>query len=559
MLPLHTRFARNLVWINGAVPAVLLLWDAWHGQLGANPVNFAIRTTGLLSIIFIVLMLAVTPLRQATGQDTLIPHRRTLGLYAAIYAFAHFLIFFWWDRERNVGSTLHEIATRRYIWFGMTALLIFIPLTVTSTAGMIRRMGSAKWKALHRLVYVAAIGAIVHYLLVNKVVKTQAIVAASLVGLFLAWRVVASHVMLRRAYNKLKASAAAAPARPKFWSGQLKLARVFRETPEVRTFRFVPPMGKMLPFDYLPGQYLNLSLNVDGRRVNRSYTIASSPTRAGYCEITVKRETAGTGSRHLHDMLKVGDSVAVSAPAGRFTFTGESADSVVLIAGGVGVTPLMSKLRYLTDLAWPGEIYFLFIARTECDIIFRRELDELQQRHPNVHVTVSLTRAADTWPGERGRLRRELLTRTVPDLTRHEFHLCGPDAMAAEARTLLKQLGVPDEKVKYESFTPPSRGDAVPTADFAPAVPSDDASLTFANSGQIIDSPDDQSVLELAESRGIELPYDCRSGICGTCKLRLITGHVRMEIQDSLTPADQAAGLILACQARCLDAVTVEA
>ena len=137
-----------------------------------------------------------------------------------------------------------------------------------------------------------------------------------------------------------------------------------------------------MPFDFLPGQYLNLSLMVDGKKVNRSYTIASSPTRVGYCELTVKREERGLASRHLHDAVREGSLLDVSAPAGRFTFTGVEAESIVMIGGGVGITPLMAKIRYLTDLGWPGEIHLVFAVKTESDIIFRDELDYLTAAVP---------------------------------------------------------------------------------------------------------------------------------------------------------------------------------
>ncbi|MGN6725098.1 MAG: ferric reductase-like transmembrane domain-containing protein, partial [Tepidisphaeraceae bacterium] len=119
----NARFGKFLVILNGAVPAALLAWDAWHGQLGANPVNFAIRTTGLLALIFLLLSLAISPVKQLTGWNALVHVRRNLGLYAFFYAAAHFGIFFWWDRARGVGSTLHEIYARDYLWFGTAALL----------------------------------------------------------------------------------------------------------------------------------------------------------------------------------------------------------------------------------------------------------------------------------------------------------------------------------------------------------------------------------------------------------------------------------------------------
>ena len=552
----NARFARLVVWVNGAVPGAILVWDAFHGQLGANPVNFAIRTTGLLALIFLIGSLTISPLRQITRFDALIPHRRILGLYAAFYAFAHFGIFFWWDREHDIPSTWHEIVQRKYIWFGMTALVIFIPMAITSTSGMVQRLGPKAWKWLHRLVYVAAIAGAIHYLNIGKFPSTQSMVFAAIFASLLVYRVVASHVTLRLAYDKL-VKAPAVQVKPKFWSGPLKLARIFRETPSVQTFRFVPTAGKSLPFDYEPGQYLTLHLVVDGKKISRSYTIASSPTRQGYCEITVKREDMGISSRHLHDVLKPGDTVNVAGPAGRFTFTGDESKSVVLIAGGVGITPLMSKLRYLTDLAWTGEIYFIFVGRCEQDIIFRSELMELQKRHPNLHVTLTLTRAEADWTGDRGRLTAEMLKRLIPNLPAHEFHICGPDAMADETRKLLASSGVPEHMVKFESFTPPSRGDGVDASE-APAAPSAEASVTFERSGKSVEATGD-SILELAESQGVPIDFDCRSGNCGTCKIRLKAGHVAMETQAGLSPAEKADGLILACQAKALDAVIVEA
>ena len=114
----NLRFARLLVLVNCAVPAVLLGWDAWHHQLGANPVNFAILTTGLLALIFLVLTLAVTPLRKLSGWNWIIFARRTLGLYAFFYASCHFLIFFCFDRSFSVSSTLSEMVKRQYLIVG---------------------------------------------------------------------------------------------------------------------------------------------------------------------------------------------------------------------------------------------------------------------------------------------------------------------------------------------------------------------------------------------------------------------------------------------------------
>jgi sulfoxide reductase heme-binding subunit YedZ len=117
-----SAFAKIVVAMNCAVPAVLLVWDAWHGRLGANPVRFAILTTGLLTLIFIMLTLAITPLTQITSWSWLAPFRRILGLSAFFHACLHFFVFFWFDRAASVSSTLSEIAMRNYLVVGIVGL-----------------------------------------------------------------------------------------------------------------------------------------------------------------------------------------------------------------------------------------------------------------------------------------------------------------------------------------------------------------------------------------------------------------------------------------------------
>ncbi len=122
----------------------------------------------------------------------------------------------------------------------------------------------------------------------------------------------------------------------------------------------------------------------------------------------------------MHDTVKEGDLLTIAAPAGRFTFTGADATGVALLAAGVGITPLMSIVRYLTDQNWGGQIYFVYSYKTERDIIFREELEALRRRFPNLHLTLTLTRADGTqWDGATGRIDATLLTRVIPDLTEY--------------------------------------------------------------------------------------------------------------------------------------------
>jgi ferredoxin-NADP reductase len=357
------------------------------------------------------------------------------------------------------------------------------------------------------------------------------------------------------------------------WSGVLRVAQVARETPSIKTFRLVEPSGAPLPFDYLPGQFMNVEVEpTPGAVLKRAYTIASSPTRQAYAELTIKREAQGKVSQFLHDGVTAGDLLKVSAPYGAFTFTGMDEDSIVLIGGGVGITPLMSVLRYLTDRAWPGEIYFLYSARSTEEFVFRDELAYLQRRHPNLHVLATMTRSEGTdWMGPEGQLTKELLQVTVPELQKRRIHICGPPPMMAAMKEALTALGVPAEKIHTEAFGPASLpADRLPPA---PPTPAEAARLaatrpgttpvkalvvpvtapntiTFARSGKSAALPAGTTVLEAAEAAGVDIPWSCRIGISGTCKVRLLQGSVTMAVEEGLPPEDKAAGFILACQAK---------
>ena len=243
------------------------------------------------------------------------------------------------------------------------------------------------------------------------------------------------------------------PARTGLWKGQLRVAAIFRETPQVMTFRLRDPKGGPIPFSFVPGQFLTYSAEIDGKLVRRSYTIASSAAQTAYVETTIKREDKGIFSDYMHEKIAVGDLIDVMGPSGAFTFSGKEADSVVLIGGGVGITPLMAAIRYLADIAWPGEIFLIYGARSTSEFIFRDELEHRQRRMPNLHVAATMARSTGTsWMGAEGPINREFLTQSVPDLTKRHIHLCGPPGMMQAMRTLLADLGVPAEQIKTEAF-----------------------------------------------------------------------------------------------------------
>ena len=347
------------------------------------------------------------------------------------------------------------------------------------------------------------------------------------------------------------------------WSGRLRVARVFQETPDVKTFRLMNPLGGVLPFTYLPGQFLTVTVLTDGKPVRRGYTIASSPTQHDYAELTVKHEAGGVVSGYLHDQVKEGDLLECSGPTGSFVFTGRECKCILLIGGGVGITPMMSVIRYLTDRAWAGDIYLIYGVHAPQDIIFREELAYLEHRHPNLRVVVTVSHPEGTdWAGPSGRITKELIAKSVPDLASRYVHLCGPVSLMEAVKKELTALGVPPDRVKSEAFgpalgrpEPAAIREAPPAGAGAVALPS----VTFARSHKAAPLPPDKTVLEAADGAGVEIDNSCRVGTCGVCRVKLLSGTVTMAVEDGLEPGDKEKNIILACQAKATGDVTVEA
>jgi sulfoxide reductase heme-binding subunit YedZ len=197
------RIALKLgVWAVCLVPLARLLWGAWTDDLGANPISFVTNTLGDWTFRILLASLALTPLRIVTGMAWQMPLRRLLGLFAFVYAALHFSVWVLLDHYFNWGQMAADIVERPYITVGMLALIGLAPLAATSTAGMVRRLGARRWKLLHRLVYLVAVCAALHFVWLAKVGRVEQNVYATLVALLLGirlWDAVRRAVQRRRA------------------------------------------------------------------------------------------------------------------------------------------------------------------------------------------------------------------------------------------------------------------------------------------------------------------------------------------------------------------------
>ena len=203
------RFYKILIATNSLIPLALLTYDGWRGQLGANPIEFFLRTTGVLTLVFLIVTLAVTPLRKTFGWNPLVKYRRMLGLFAFFYGFLHLTTYSVFDRSLSLPGIVGDVAQRPFIAIGMAAFFLLIPLAITSTNGWVKRIGGKNWAKLHKLTYVAAILGVIHFwMIVKSDIFYPAVFGVVLAGL-LAYR-----LMNRRRSSVERATPAEAATPP---------------------------------------------------------------------------------------------------------------------------------------------------------------------------------------------------------------------------------------------------------------------------------------------------------------------------------------------------------
>ena len=265
----------------------------------------------------------------------------------------------------------------------------------------------------------------------------------------------------------------------------VRCVQTIDETPDVKTFRFMP-VGEPVLFTYQPGQFITLTLDIDGQKVRRSYSISSTPSRPHNIEITVKRvpppadkpsAPSGLVSNWLHDNVKVGSQIQISSPMGKFTNFANPAPKVLFLSAGRGITPMMSMSRWICDTASNVDLVFFHSAKSPHDIIFRNELEMMAARYPNFKLAITITRPmpGEPWFGYTGRLNESILATISPDYTERTVYVCGPSLFMESARALLESLNFPMNNYYEESFGKAKKKKKKPTT---PTSPSASAAVT---------------------------------------------------------------------------------
>jgi ferredoxin-NADP reductase len=332
----------------------------------------------------------------------------------------------------------------------------------------------------------------------------------------------------------------------------LLLAETEQQTHDTKTLRFQVPKEKR--FRAKPGQFLTFQWTIDGQRVSRSYTISSSPIHETYVEITPKRMENGLVSVFLNDLAKPGLTVEARGPYGQFYFDETYHKSIVLIAAGSGITPMISMLRHIDDLKLSTPVILLYCVRTAADIIFQNELARLRISLPNFNYEVCLSQPDATWKGHSGHLTGEFVSQYLIDLASPTFFLCGPEGFMNNARQILSTLGVNQGRILQESF-----GASKPFPESHPLKARTVETVVFLRSEKVCQISPGSTLLDVAERNGVQIPFGCRQGQCGTCATRVLSGTVQMDVEAGLTAEQKNAGYVLPCVSRAEGTVVLSA
>jgi len=358
-------------------------------------------------------------------------------------------------------------------------------------------------------------------------------------------------------------------------SHRLVCTHVRQENHRVKTFTFVNP--QLSAWVFQPGQFLTFEIPTAEGLLRRSYSISSSPAQPYAIEVTIKQVPGGIASTWMHEQMQVGKDIAAHGPHGNFSIL-KSIDKkkVALFAAGVGITPLMSMLNWLSHTRHDLDVVLINRVHSHQDHIFMNELIALGS-NPSLNLrqyTLSTEKEGD-WHDALGlidvqkgaSITPELIGDLVPDILERDVFLCGPHSFKDSVLAALQFLSFDASRFYSESFGGLNQNQhALAEGGHATQVgsmissslkrldreiaPENLCEIEFSKSGKTVICEKGDLILDVAEFNGINIPNSCRTGTCGTCKCHLASGSVAMENEDGLSPADLMAGNVLTCVAR---------
>ncbi|AFY75096.1 flavodoxin reductase family protein [Synechococcus sp. PCC 7502] len=330
---------------------------------------------------------------------------------------------------------------------------------------------------------------------------------------------------------------------------EFKVNRKVKESDGITSFYLIPNDGESIP-NFIPGQFLTIKLDIpdQSKPAIRTYSLSDYSQPPKYYRLSIKREPApsdmivppGIASNFMHDHIQEGSIILAKPPTGKFIIDVNSSNPAILISNGVGITPMISMVKAISLLNPSRHIWFLHGARDGSSHAFREEIGAIAAINPNLHVIYCYSQPKENDLDRyhhKGYVDVALIKEMVaPEImeklygsTQAEYYLCGSPSFMDSLRDGLREWGVPDSKVLFESFTKilPKQEQPLRDMNSGKGKGSDPVEVVFNKSGKTLNwHPDDGSILELAEANDIYPDYSCRAGICGTCMCGIIEGEV---------------------------------
>lgn len=341
----------------------------------------------------------------------------------------------------------------------------------------------------------------------------------------------------------------------------LKVAAVEADTEEAVIVRFDVPADLREAFAFTQGQYLTLRAMVGGEDLRRSYSICAG-LDDGLLRVGVRKVAGGRFSNWVNDSLKAGDTIQVFPPQGRFfvPLAPSEARHYVGIAGGSGITPILSIMKTVLAREPKSRFTLLYGNRRVNSTMFKDEIEDLKNRHMGrlaIHAVFSDEAVeSDLLAGVMNRDKvKAFLNTLVPAAGISHAFICGPYQMNDEAEIALREAGVAEDRIHIERFGTPEMAQGKPAPHELKAGDATQATMTVIRDGftRVIEvQASDPSLLDAAARAGMDVPYSCKSGVCSTCRCKVLEGQVRMDRNFALEKHEVAAGFVLACQAHAL-------
>lgn len=339
----------------------------------------------------------------------------------------------------------------------------------------------------------------------------------------------------------------------KFYS--LKVNDIRRETPDAVSVAFEVPPQLWPEYQYKQGQYLTLKLKVNGEEIRRSYSVCTSPFSEKELRIAIKEVKNGKGSTYVNRTLKVGDMIEVMTPMGTFhsVLSGSAKKHYVLVAGGSGITPMMSILKSVLYVEKQSRVTLIYANRDEDAAIFKTEIEKIAAENKD---RVTLVNVYDAPKNSMPDLHKGLMTpekvRTLIEkydcAKADEFFICGPGPMMENVKNVLEGLGIVKEKIRIEYFTTVIEAVAAAEANSVVNLKSHVTVCLYGVETSFDLQTQGASILDAAIEAGVDAPFSCKGAVCCTCRAKVLEGKVKMDANFALTDAEVEQGFVLTCQ-----------